>query len=105
MTAWWWLSPEERPWPGKCLNTGVIPASRRPAANARAYSVTRAGSAEKERSPITAASGWSETSSDGAKSTVTPMPARNAPRSRAVVRTCSGVMVAAMTRAEGIGPA
>jgi hypothetical protein len=36
VTDWWWLSPDERPWPGKCLKTGVTPASSSPEANARA---------------------------------------------------------------------
>src|SRR6201993_516364 len=83
-------SPDPCPWPGKCLSTGSSPASRRPRAYAPAYAVTVSGSLLNDRSPITVSSGWSLTSTTGAKSTVMPSFFMARPRCLASSYTASG---------------
>jgi hypothetical protein len=77
-----WESTVVAPWPGKCLPTGATPPAVRPRMNATAARPAVAGSAPKERSPMTPSQRAPVTSSTGARSAVTPRAARSRPVAR-----------------------
>ena len=98
-----WVSPEARPWPGKCLNTALTPAESSPRAKAAPYSPAWTGSVENDRSPTTSRP-LPSTSSTGAKSTLIPCTLRLVPISCASCSTSCGERSAAICCGAGYSP-
>ena len=99
-----WGSVAVSPWPGKCLPTHMMPASRKPRRASRPRAHTVSASRPKLRTPITGLSRLLLISSTGASTKLIPTLRSCRPVHRAALYTAWGSSREAVAMAEGIFP-